>query len=185
MHSLIIITGVWYKYVQRKQWNTIFSINYKRYFGAACEQTSKRLRRYEGWDYHEGRRRPPQGGLCESTEAAGGGLAGGDSTLRCCWEAAEAAAVRWCRPKPTGNPAWKEARDCSSAAECSWALRRSSATLEERWSLPGVGVCGCSSPMGFMGQHEHSPGNAANIVSLTSKTKIRLALPQIRPRKKI
>lgn len=53
--------------------------------------------------------------------------------------------------------------DCSNAAECSWALRRSSATELDRGSVADVGdsdddaddVVG-----GLIGQHEHKPGNA-------------------------
>lgn len=55
--------------------------------------------------------------------------------------------------------------DCNSAAECSWALRRSSATELDRGSaVADVGdsdddadddVVG-----GFIGQHEHKPGKA-------------------------
>lgn len=63
------------------------------------------------------------------------------------------------------NPAAAAAcNDCSNAAECSWALRRSSATELERGSvLADVGdnddeaedVVG-----GFIGQQEHRPGKA-------------------------
>lgn len=54
--------------------------------------------------------------------------------------------------------------DCSSAAECSCALRRSSATELERGSV--VADVGDSDDDaddvvgGLMGQHEHKPGNA-------------------------
>lgn len=85
-----------------------------------------------------------------------------------------------CRPRPTlltGNwraaaaaaaCCWKLAtwcRLCSSAAECSCALRRSSATLEVRCSalepaslLPANRLLPAS---GFTGQHEHSPAKPA------------------------
>lgn len=73
-------------------------------------------------------------------------------------------------PAPAARPAacWKLCRLWSKAAECSWALRLSSATLDDRWSLPGepgaVSDSGRSvlpnPEMGFIGQHEHNPGKA-------------------------
>lgn len=54
--------------------------------------------------------------------------------------------------------------DCSSAAECSWALRRSSATELERGSV--VADVGDSDEDaddvvgGLIGQQEHKPGKA-------------------------
>lgn len=61
--------------------------------------------------------------------------------------------------------------DCSSAAECSWALRRSSATELERGSV--VADVGDSDDDaddvvgGLIGQHEHKPGKAKHMEDQT------------------
>lgn len=64
------------------------------------------------------------------------------------------------------NPAAAAAcNDCSNAAECSWALRLSSATELDRGSddeLVGDNDEADVVVGAFIGQHEHRPGNAAN-----------------------
>lgn len=83
------------------------------------------------------------------------------------------------RPAPAAIPAacWKLAtccKLCKSAAECSWAFRRSSATLDERWSLLGE-ICDDSldgsrdeprPDSGLIGQQEHSPGKPETVDKL-------------------
>ncbi len=61
------------------------------------------------------------------------------------------------------NPAAAAAcNDCSSAAECSWAFRRSSATELDRGSvLADVGDSDAEEVVGgLIGQQEHRPGKA-------------------------
>lgn len=62
---------------------------------------------------------------------------------------------------PAAAAAWS---DCKSAAECSWAFRRNSATELERGSDVLFELVGDNDDAddvgGFMGQHEHRPGKA-------------------------
>lgn len=84
------------------------------------------------------------------------------------WSAAAAAAAACC---------WKLAtccRLCSKAVECSWAFRRSSATLDERCSeleLESAPVNKLPPERGFTGQQEQRPGKprTENIQNLQSR----------------
>jgi hypothetical protein len=110
----------------------------------------------------------PGPGDVRATAAAAAAAAASDFLARAC----RVESGGRLRPRPMGN-CWKLAtccKLCRSAAECSWAFLRSSATLEERWSAAAALECAVDwssreppiVDMGLMGQQEHSPGNATD-----------------------